>query len=249
MTTKEQKNERIISEIEVKSPVFAKKVSEWMKNCPQIFLTDGFRTKEEQREKFDKKLSKLDGENGISKHQLGLAVDIAFCGDALYPKNITKWQEIAKIAKKCGIDWLKDLEPTTSDWCHFQDDGKNIINNQKMENKKTTTAKKAKRTSEMSVDIESIYLTPDQEQKVENVINHAKVLGFFIPFGEVQIPKGFGTMRIVFEARLARDFLKLYSEKNKVRNYARVITAFDKVYSDEIAQILSGTQKNENHIV
>jgi len=49
---------------------------------------------------------------------LGLAVDIAFYGSALYPSDLSLWRNLADKAKKHGIDWGYDLW----DWDkpHFQ---------------------------------------------------------------------------------------------------------------------------------
>lgn len=56
-----------------------------------------------------------------SKHTEGLAIDIAFNGDILYPSDAWVWRKIAKVAGYYGIDWGYDLWET--DKPHFQCDG------------------------------------------------------------------------------------------------------------------------------
>lgn len=52
------------------------------------------RSDEEQARLFDRKLSKCDGKNKVSKHQLGLAVDIYFLTQD--EKGLVDWKDIPK---------------------------------------------------------------------------------------------------------------------------------------------------------
>ena len=55
----------------------------------------------------------------------GLAIDIWFTWNELYPSDYQKWRKIADIAKKYGIDWWYDLWKW--DKPHFQDSWKPIL--------------------------------------------------------------------------------------------------------------------------
>jgi len=95
---------------------FYQKVSLFLFLCPQIFITESTRTQERQDCLVENGLSKV----AQSFHQKGLAVDIAFRGEELYPRDTQKWVELARVAKQCGLDWGFDLWKW--DKCHFQDD-------------------------------------------------------------------------------------------------------------------------------
>lgn len=95
-----------------------------------VFITETWRSEERQKELYKQKLSFLDGVHKKSMHQLGLAVDIAFRGPELYPKDIAIWQRVASIEKKHGMDWGYDLWQW--DKPHFQDNPEK----EKIKNKK-----------------------------------------------------------------------------------------------------------------
>jgi len=110
---------------------FRSKAKKFLELCPDIFCTEAYRTPGRQAELYKKKLSHLDGVNKISEHQKGLAIDIAFHGNELYPLNHQTWRGVADIAKECGLDWGYDLWAHTGfiDNPHFQDNGKSTNNN------------------------------------------------------------------------------------------------------------------------
>jgi len=220
------------------APNFLKKIEAWVFDCARedifIFGTDMFRTAEEQNALYQIGASPLDGYINKSMHQSGLAVDIAFKGMELYPKDIEIWRKVAKIAKRHGIDWLKDLDPNTNDWCHFQCDGTIY---------KPSITKKNKMKGKREVNIESAYLNADQEQKVENVINLAKDRGFNVNFGKVQIPKGLGSMRVLVEASSACLYLMLCNLREDSEEIENAVNQFEEVYNREYDQVVAGTQK------
>ena len=106
-------------------PSFRKKVDLWLADNPEVFVTEVFRTAERQKHLYDKGLSYIDGTNNLSMHQKGLAVDIAFHGNELYPTHHYKWAKVGESAKEYGIDWGYDLWSHTGfiDKPHFQDSG------------------------------------------------------------------------------------------------------------------------------
>lgn len=106
------------------NPNFRVKVNAFLRQAvPQcgIFVTEAWRSDERQKELFAQGLSKTKR----SKHQDGLAIDIAFLGEELYPKDPKKWEEVAEIAKECGINW--GYEMWGWDKPHFEDNGKNFF--------------------------------------------------------------------------------------------------------------------------
>ncbi len=112
------------------APGFRKKVDLFLKDCPQIFVTESTRSQVRQNELFSLGLSQVRHSN----HQDGLAIDIAFKDDLkttyidpIYPTDMSKWRIVADIAKKHGIDWGFDL--WAWDRPHFQDNGIPFIQN------------------------------------------------------------------------------------------------------------------------
>lgn len=106
-------------------PNFRKKVESFLKVVGNtIFVTEAYRTQERQ----DYLYSLWRTVRGSiitwtrnSKHTQGLAIDIAFHGDVLYPKDAKVWRDIADIARQYGIAWWYDL--WERDKPHFQCDG------------------------------------------------------------------------------------------------------------------------------
>lgn len=99
------------------APAFRKKVELFLAACPEIFVTESWRSGERQTELVKLKLSFVKRSN----HQDGLAIDIGFDGPDLYPVDQAKWRKVADVAKKYGIDWGFDL--WNWDKPHFQDNG------------------------------------------------------------------------------------------------------------------------------
>ena len=86
-----------------------------------IIVTEGYRTVEQQNEKFKKGYSKVKGNDYGSQHQWYIAIDIAMDHDVDKDGKITDdtwnvkgFQEVAKIAKKLGFGW-------GGDWKSFVD--------------------------------------------------------------------------------------------------------------------------------
>lgn len=104
-------------------PAFRAKVESFLTDAAPIgiFITETWRSDEDQLKAFQAGTSFLDGKKHKSMHQLGKAIDIAFLGNELYPENMGKWRRVADIAKACGIDWGFDLWGW--DKPHFQDNG------------------------------------------------------------------------------------------------------------------------------
>ncbi len=99
------------------NPQFREKVDLFLSECPQIFVTEAGRTAERQKELVLKGLSFVE----VSNHQLGLAIDIAFLGEELYPQDYGRWRKVADSAKRYGLDWGFDM--WNWDKPHFQDNG------------------------------------------------------------------------------------------------------------------------------
>ena len=99
---------------------FRVKVDEFLRRVVPcgIFVTEAWRSDERQKELVAQGISKTKR----SKHQDGLAIDIAFFGGELYPKDQKRWKEVAKIAKECGMNW--GYEMWGWDKPHFEDNGK-----------------------------------------------------------------------------------------------------------------------------
>lgn len=107
---------------------FKIKVDKFVAECPEIFITESWRSEERQKELRAAGLSQV----AHSNHQDGLAIDIAFKDDPktpgvdpIYPTNMDPWRKVADVAKKYGIDWGYDLWKW--DKPHFQDNGLPLI--------------------------------------------------------------------------------------------------------------------------
>lgn len=96
-------------------PEFREKVMLFFFLCPQVFITETTRTQARQDCLAKAGFSKV----AQSLHQKGVAIDIAFRGAELYPKDHDLWREVADVAKKCKMDWGFDL--WAWDKAHFQD--------------------------------------------------------------------------------------------------------------------------------
>lgn len=111
-------------ELDKLQPVFREKVDAFLKECDWIFITESWRSQERQDDLYAQGRTKP-GEivtwTTTSNHTQGLAIDIAFNGEVLYPSDFEQWRMVANIAKKYGIDWGYDLWGT--DKPHFQDNG------------------------------------------------------------------------------------------------------------------------------
>ena len=81
-----------------------------------IFITEWLRTKERQQELYAQGRTKpwkivtyIDWVNQISDHQLWNAIDIAFRGSVLYPKDNIVWDNLATLAWELGMkSWWKE---------------------------------------------------------------------------------------------------------------------------------------------
>ena len=134
MALKMTKPDRDLSKL---NPNFRKKVDEFLRIvAPKygVFITEAWRSDERQKELFAQGLSKTKR----SKHQDGLAIDIGFLGKELYPIEIKRWEEVAKVAKECGIDWGFVL--WRWDKPHFQCDSSIFKNPMNEEEKKALEA-------------------------------------------------------------------------------------------------------------
>jgi len=109
---------------------YENQVKPFLAEANNVFITEAFRTIERQKYLYSKGrtisgniATWIDGVNDKSMHQKGVAIDIAFNDGVLYPFNHKKWQEVAKIANKYGLDWGYDLWSHTGfiDKPHFQD--------------------------------------------------------------------------------------------------------------------------------
>jgi len=99
-------------------------VEKFLKECPQIYITEAYRSQERQNELYEQGRSKpgqIITWTKSSLHTQRQAIDIAFHGSEMYPKDLEKWKEVAKIAKKHHILWGYDL--WGKDLCHFQYSG------------------------------------------------------------------------------------------------------------------------------
>lgn len=92
-----------------------------LKLCPEIKVTETYRTEERQKECIERGVSWVKR----SRHQDGEAIDIAFIGNNPYPDDNTLWLKVANKASKCGLKWGYDMWGV--DKPHFEDDGKDLI--------------------------------------------------------------------------------------------------------------------------
>jgi hypothetical protein len=124
------------TDIELLDKNFLPKVKEFLRICvPKygIFVTETKRSAARQKELIKTGASKRDR----SLHQDGKAVDIAFLGEELYPKDMKRWEEVAKVARSLGIDWGYDLWKW--DEGHLQDNGIPFLQNTMTELQKKST--------------------------------------------------------------------------------------------------------------
>jgi len=125
-------------DIELLSPVFKNKVKSFLRECPQIFITEAYRSQERQDYLYSLGRT-IKGAivtwTKTSEHTRGNAIDIAFYGNDLYPRDINKWKEIVDIANNYDISWGYDL--WGCDKPHFQNNDNipsfNQLTNYKME--------------------------------------------------------------------------------------------------------------------
>lgn len=84
----------------------------------EIFMTDWYRSPEEQNALYQQGRSKpwqivtyLDWINNLSDHNLGIAFDIAFRWDKLYPSDKKIWNDVADIAMELWLmSWGKEWD-------------------------------------------------------------------------------------------------------------------------------------------
>jgi len=115
------------------SPKFKEKVQRFLADNPEIFVTEASRSAHRQSCLLRTGASRI----ARSRHQDGMAIDIAFHGDELYPpvtvwdnsigKKVVnpQWRKVANSAKDHGMNWGYDLWAHTGfiDATHFEDDG------------------------------------------------------------------------------------------------------------------------------
>jgi len=104
---------------------FKSKVSKRLALCPQVFVTEAYRSQERQNYLYSQWRTRpwrIITWTRNSNHTKGVAVDIAFHWSALYPSESSKRREVADKAIQCWIDWGYDLR--NIDKPHFQDNGK-----------------------------------------------------------------------------------------------------------------------------
>lgn len=110
------------------NPKFREKVELFLKEVwDKIRVTEGYRSQKRQSWLYDQgrnRKGKIVTWTRKSKHIQRIAIDICFRWRDPYPRDINKWREIAKVAKKYEIDWLYDLYG--KDMPHFQDNGKDL---------------------------------------------------------------------------------------------------------------------------
>jgi len=93
-----------------------------------------------------------------SNHQDGNAADLHFIIPPYFPKNIERWEQAARIAKKHGIDCGGVLWGW--DWNHFQDDGSK---------KQILITKKKNKMNKSGIKFNSKAFNRDDEQVINNV--------------------------------------------------------------------------------
>lgn len=83
-----------------------------------VFITQGFRTLEEQDKLYKKRPKVTNAPAGWSYHNYGLAIDIAFNKPyPLYPRIDAKiWETVANVFKKYGFSWGASF----GDYPHFE---------------------------------------------------------------------------------------------------------------------------------
>ena len=119
------KSDRDLSKL---SEPFQSNVKRWLQECDSlnlgVFVTEGYRSQERQNALYDqgrKTFGSIVTWTKNSLHTKGQAVDIAFRGKELYPKDNKVWKDVAAIAKRNHIQWGYDL--WGRDLPHFQYSG------------------------------------------------------------------------------------------------------------------------------
>ena len=101
---------------------FRSKVYKRLQLCPQIFVTEWYRSQERQNYLYSlwrTRPWRIVTWTTKSNHTQGIAVDIAFRWSRLYPAEHSKRREVADKALQCWIDRGYDL--WNIDKPHFQD--------------------------------------------------------------------------------------------------------------------------------
>lgn len=115
--------EAIYRNLDKLNPKFREKVELWLKEVwDEIFISESWRSQKRQQELYAQWRTtpwNIITRTLTSNHTKGVAVDIAFVWNELYPTNFDRWRNIADVAKKYGIDWWYDL--WSRDKPHFQD--------------------------------------------------------------------------------------------------------------------------------
>lgn len=114
------KTDRDLSKLQ---PEFKKQVEAFLAANPEVFVTEAYRSQERQDWLYASgrtRPGRVVTWTKNSQHTKGLAIDIAFKGDQLYPSvSDPRWRKVADSAKQFGIDWGYDL--WEADAPHFQD--------------------------------------------------------------------------------------------------------------------------------
>lgn len=114
-------------DIEKLGEPFKSRVKSFLAECPDIFVTEAYRSKERQEWLY---ASGRTREGAVitwtldSNHCKGMAIDIAFHGAELYPTDFTKWRRVADVAKKYQINWGYDMWGV--DKAHFEWSGTTV---------------------------------------------------------------------------------------------------------------------------
>ena len=111
----DKKLEGLRSDFAIRVRAFMDEVSD------KVFITDWFRSQEEQNELYKQWRTapgKIVTWTTDSNHAKGLAVDIAFYWEELYPTDHNRWEAIAKVARRHWLVWGYDL--WGKDKPHFQ---------------------------------------------------------------------------------------------------------------------------------
>ena len=103
------------------NPDFKERVELWLAENPEIFVTEAYRTYARQAWLYAQGRTRpwrIVTRTMNSLHRKGIAVDIAFRGWELYPRDHSKRRKVSDSAKKYGIDRGYDLWKT--DKPHYQ---------------------------------------------------------------------------------------------------------------------------------
>lgn len=108
-------------DIEKLAEPFKSRVKRFLSECKEVFVTEAYRTTERQEWLYASGRSRsgpIITWTLNSKHSEGRAIDVAFHGPELYPKDFNKWRKVADVAKKHKVLWGWDL--WGQDKPHFQ---------------------------------------------------------------------------------------------------------------------------------